>query len=444
MVRDGYYYGLVMLGAAVLVGWLTSPVWAVVPVLLAAFFLWFFRDPERVIPVDAGAVVSPADGKVTAVSTIAVNGKPAQRISIFLNVFNVHVNRSPVAGVIRGVRYQTGKYLNAMNALSAEQNEQNMVTVEGDGHTVTFKQIAGLLARRIVFTKKIGDRVERGERVGLIKFGSRVDVVLETSAEIGVKVGDHVKGGSSILAFLKSEARNWPGLRRDVRNRERADGRGTKSSSSAEKTTARRAGCAKACTFCRRCLRLRICISASTRLQQITQGSLAEYWHFDHAAMAIGFAVLFDGLDGRIARMTNTTSDFGRELDSLADVITFGVAPAFLAWMWGFRSISPYISYPDMVVKLSNLGAIAGFAFLIAGASRLARFNITTNPEPSNPGRPGKKIFCGDADSRRGGCDCGGGALYRRRSAGMVGDRGHLAGGDRDRCLPDGQYLALL
>lgn len=204
MVRDGYYYGLVMLGAALLVGWLTSPAWAVVPILLAAFFLWFFRDPERLIPTDAGAVVSPADGKVTDVSTIVVNGKPAQRISIFLNVFNVHVNRSPVAGVIRNVRYQTGKYLNAMNELSAEQNEQNMVTVEGDGHTVTFKQIAGLLARRIVFTRKIGDTVERGERVGLIKFGSRVDVVLETSAEIAVKVGDHVNGGSSVLAFLKS------------------------------------------------------------------------------------------------------------------------------------------------------------------------------------------------------------------------------------------------
>ena len=125
--------------------------------LLAAFFLWFFRDPSG----DSGrarGVVSPADGKVTDVSNSAVNGKPAQRISIFLNVFNVHVNRSPVAGVIRGVRYQTGKYLNAMNELSAEQNEQNMVTVEDDGHTVTFKQIAGLLARRIVFTKKIGDR----------------------------------------------------------------------------------------------------------------------------------------------------------------------------------------------------------------------------------------------------------------------------------------------
>jgi phosphatidylserine decarboxylase len=211
MVRDGYYYGLVLLGAALLVGWLTSPVWAVVPVLLAAFFLWFFRDPERVIPADAGAVVSPADGKVTAVSTVMLNGKPVQRISIFLNVFNVHVNRSPVSGVIRGVRYQTGKFLNAMNALSAEHNEQNTVTVEGDGHAVVFKQIAGLLARRIVFTKNIGDRVQRGERVGLIKFGSRVDVMLDPSAAIGAKVGDHVKGGSSVLAFLKNETTQLAG-----------------------------------------------------------------------------------------------------------------------------------------------------------------------------------------------------------------------------------------
>src|SRR6266849_8393756 len=206
MVRDGYYYGLVLLAAALLVGWLTTPVWAVFPILLAAFFLWFFRDPERVIPIDAGAVVSPADGKVTDVSTVMVNGKPVKRISIFLNVFNVHVNRSPVAGVIRGVRYQTGKFLNAMNALSAEHNEQNTVTVEGEGHTVTFKQIAGLLARRIVFNKNVGDRVERGERVGLIKFGSRVDVLLDGSATLQVKVGDRVKGGASVLGYLSRSA----------------------------------------------------------------------------------------------------------------------------------------------------------------------------------------------------------------------------------------------
>lgn len=205
MVRDGYYYGFVMLGAAVLVGWLTRPGWAIIPVLLAAFFLWFFRDPERVIPSDPGIVVSPADGKVTDVTRVTVKGAELIRVSVFLNVFNVHVNRSPVSGVIRSVHYQTGKFLNAMNAQSATQNEQNTVTVEGNGHTVTFKQIAGLLARRIVFSKRIGDRVERGERVGLIKFGSRVDVLLEGGAKIEVQVGDHVKGGSSVLAFMRPE-----------------------------------------------------------------------------------------------------------------------------------------------------------------------------------------------------------------------------------------------
>jgi len=124
------------------------------------------------------------------------------RISIFLNVFNVHVNRSPIAGVIRDVRYQKGKFVNAMNAASADQNEQNVVTVEGEGQTVIFKQIAGLLARRIVFNKRVGDRVARGERVGLIKFGSRVDVLLDAAATPQIKVGDHVKGGSTVLALV--------------------------------------------------------------------------------------------------------------------------------------------------------------------------------------------------------------------------------------------------
>lgn len=130
-------------------------------------------------------------------------------------------------------------------------------------------------------------------------------------------------------------------------------------------------------------------------IARATENPVQEAWHFDNAAKAIGFAVLFDGLDGRIARMTNTTSDFGRELDSLADVITFGIAPALLAWAWGFHEISPDISRQDMVTLLSRLGAIASFLFLIAGASRLARFNIAVNPQPSNPGRPGKKYFVG-------------------------------------------------
>ncbi len=205
MVRDGYFYALPLIAVAVLVGWLTSPLWAIIPVLLACFFLWFFRDPERSIPTDPGAVVSPGDGKVTDVSTVVVGGEKRMRFSIFLSVFNVHVNRSPIAGIVRDVRYQRGKYLNAMNAASAELNEQNAVTVEGDAQTVVFKQIAGLLARRIVFNPKIGDRLERGQRVGLIKFGSRVDVVLDASARVNVKVGDRVKGGASILAYLEPQ-----------------------------------------------------------------------------------------------------------------------------------------------------------------------------------------------------------------------------------------------
>ncbi len=202
MVSDGYYYALALAVAAILVGWLASPVWALPACLLALFFLWFFRDPERIIPEASGAVVSPGDGKVTDVSSVSIGGLPRTRISIFLSVFDVHVNRSPVTGVIREARYQKGKFLNAMNPASAEHNEQNTVSVEGDGHTVIFKQIAGLLARRIVFTKKVGDSVRRGERVGLIKFGSRVDVLLDASARVEIKVGDRVKGGSSVLAYL--------------------------------------------------------------------------------------------------------------------------------------------------------------------------------------------------------------------------------------------------
>jgi CDP-diacylglycerol---serine O-phosphatidyltransferase len=129
---------------------------------------------------------------------------------------------------------------------------------------------------------------------------------------------------------------------------------------------------------------------------EVMRATITDYVHLDNAAIAIGFAFLFDGLDGRIARMTGTTSEFGRELDSLADVVTFGVAPAMLAWTWGFHLMGPVLLTEGMWhVKLAQLGAIASFLFLIAGASRLARFNITSNPQPSNPGRPGKKYFVG-------------------------------------------------
>jgi phosphatidylserine decarboxylase len=202
MVRDGFFYGMGGILAAGVIAWLAWWPYAVPVLLLAAFCLWFFRDPERAIPTQPGAMVSPGDGKVTDVSVVTANGAKRQRISIFLSVFDVHVNRSPIAGVIRDVRYQRGKFLNAMGAHSAEENEQNIVTVEGEGRIVVFKQIAGLIARRIVFDRKVGDTVARGERIGLIKFGSRVDVLFDADANVLVKPGDRVKGGATVLAVL--------------------------------------------------------------------------------------------------------------------------------------------------------------------------------------------------------------------------------------------------
>jgi len=203
MVRDGYIYGLSLLAVAIVLAWATGNwAWGIAPVLLAVFFLWFFRDPERTIPLEPGLIVSPGDGLVTETASILTPEGSRQRISIFLSVFDVHVNRSPIGGVLTQVRYRKGEYLNAMNPSSADRNEQNAVTVRGPGFEVAFKQIAGLLARRIVFNFSEGDAVERGQRVGLIKFGSRVDVLLPAEARLRVKVGQRVKGGSSVLAAM--------------------------------------------------------------------------------------------------------------------------------------------------------------------------------------------------------------------------------------------------
>ncbi|SRR6266849_3895378 len=215
MVRDGIYYALGMLVVAAVLWWLAPHAFVFLPVFLALFFLWFFRDPERVVPAEAALVVSPADGKVTDVSTTYLDGKPCTRISIFLSVFDVHVNRSPITGVIKSAVYQRGKFLNAMDATSADANEQNIVTVEGDGVTLVFKQIAGLLARRIVFNHKPGDVLTRGQRVGLIKFGSRTDVILPQPSELMVKTGDRVKGGSSVLARVLVSTKATPGFVRE-------------------------------------------------------------------------------------------------------------------------------------------------------------------------------------------------------------------------------------
>lgn len=197
MVVDGIYYALGLAAGGAVVGYLLSPLWGTPFYLLALFCLYFFRDPNREVPPGEVAV-SPADGKVVSIKA----DSPSQtRVSIFLNIFDVHVNRAPVAGEISQVRYQTGKFLVASRELASTQNEMNTATVvQSDGTQVVFSQIAGLIARRIVFRKKPGDTVEKGERVGLIKFGSRVDVFFGPEWELTVKSGDRVSAGSSVLA----------------------------------------------------------------------------------------------------------------------------------------------------------------------------------------------------------------------------------------------------
>ena len=177
---------------------------------------------------------------------------------------------------------------------------------------------------------------------------------------------------------------------------------------------------------------------------QVTHATVAEPWHFDFAAKAIGFAVLFDGLDGRIARMTHTSSDFGRELDSLADVITFGVAPALLAWMWGFRQLPVFLGSSELTGKMIQLGSIASFLFLMAGASRLARFNITVQSATLQPGASRKEIFCGHAHSGGSWSHCCGGALFRRRSDFFAVELHHLDADHRGGGISHGEHVALL
>ncbi|HUB33849.1 MAG TPA: phosphatidylserine decarboxylase [Bryobacteraceae bacterium] len=201
IVRDGIYYALALGAGGGILAWLVNP-WLGTPLwLLAAFCVYFFRDPEREIP-SGPVAVSPADGKVVAVKA---ESPSLQRISIFLNIFDVHVNRAPVGGVITKVQYQKGSFHVASREECSTVNEQNVVTVEGEGTTVVFKQIAGLIARRIVFTKRPGDRIAAGERVGLIKFGSRADVLLGPEWQIVVRPGERVAAGSSVIARRAQE-----------------------------------------------------------------------------------------------------------------------------------------------------------------------------------------------------------------------------------------------
>jgi phosphatidylserine decarboxylase len=198
MVVTGIYYALVLSGVGAALGYFTRGYVGVPCYVLALFCLWFFRDPERAIP--AGPVaVAPADGKV-----IFIKHKPeATEVCIFMNIFDVHVNRAPIAGRITDIRYRPGKFYVASEERAAIENERNTFRVEGPDTTVEFTQIAGLIARRIVSYKKPGDQVAAGERVGLIKFGSRVDVTFGPEWTVEAREGQRVQAGSSILARRK-------------------------------------------------------------------------------------------------------------------------------------------------------------------------------------------------------------------------------------------------
>jgi phosphatidylserine decarboxylase len=204
MMKDGYKFALPPLAAGLIfmaLGWKWA---AAISVLLGAFVLYFFRDPERAIPSDPDAVVSPADGRVVEIVDEALDSKPGRRVSIFLSVWDVHVNRAPVAGEIRRIEYRPGRFYAALRSRASAENEQNVIRLATPRGEMVFKQIAGWIARRVLCWKREGERVTLGERVGMIRFGSRVDVWLPADAELLVRRGQKVAGGSSLLARWNS------------------------------------------------------------------------------------------------------------------------------------------------------------------------------------------------------------------------------------------------
>src|SRR6202034_1390400 len=286
MVRDGYIYGLSLLVVALLLAWATGNwAWGIAPVLLAAFFLWFFRDPQRTIPSDPGLIVSPGDGLVTETITIASSDGPRQRISIFLNVFNVHVKRAPIGGA-HCLQFRRGRPGGARAARRVDQvrfqggcGGAGRGGAQGEGG----RQGEG-------WRERAGGHDRRSRRV--TGRGPSVDVAV---ARANAKA--RLRRGMFLLPSLFTCGNIAAGF-----------------------------------------------FSITETIRSISGDT---HTHLDWAAIAILFAIPFDTLDGRIARMTNTTSEFGKELDSLADAITFGMAPALLALIWGFHflpdSINPQL-----------------------------------------------------------------------------------------------------
>jgi phosphatidylserine decarboxylase len=200
MVKDGYKFVLPLLFAGIVAAALGWRIPGAVLLFVCAGVAFFFRDPERLPPAEPGVVVSPADGRITDVSEETLGDCPGRRISIFLSIWDVHVNRSPMTGRVAEVEYRRGRFYNAMRSRASVDNEQNIIHLQTERGEMIFKQIAGAIARRVVCWKRPGETVKLGERIGLIRFGSRMDVWLPQDAEIVVRPGQHVAGGVSVLA----------------------------------------------------------------------------------------------------------------------------------------------------------------------------------------------------------------------------------------------------
>lgn len=200
IAREALQFEVPLIAAIVVSFWIGWVAAGISLLLVATFVLYFFRDPERQIPTDPDVIVSPADGTVVRIERDGA----LTHMSIFLSIFNVHINRAPLAGLVTDVEYKKGKFRAAFNDLASAENEQNTLTVEGDRCTVRFSQIAGIVARRIVCWKKAGDAVAKGDRIGLIRFGSRVDLFLPEAVELTVQTGDKVRGGSSRIGVIKA------------------------------------------------------------------------------------------------------------------------------------------------------------------------------------------------------------------------------------------------
>src|SRR6056300_904720 len=325
---EGYKF-IVIASVITIIFYNFSSFLGLIGLVLTIWVYYFFRDPERVIIEDDNYLVSPADGEVIKVEEVdgpkelGLENKKFNKISIFMNVFDCHVNRTPCKGKIEEILYKPGKFLNASFDKASEDNERNYYKIKDvHGNDIVVVQIAGLIARRIVCESNKDQNLSQGERIGMIRFGSRADVYYENYQPL-VKIGQLAISGETLLAKKKNARMLLPNM----------------------------------------LTLFGVCIG-------LTSIRFALDGKFEYAIIAIIFAALIDGLDGRIARLIKGTSKVGKELDSLTDMISFGVAPAFIMYFWKLN-------------ELGKFGWLLCLIYVICVALRLARFNINSNQEPS-------------------------------------------------------------